>query len=200
MNLKRLMFLSLTAIVASSALACSKGDKSAKDDDQKTTATAETDENKAALDYRNRQQAFADSVLNASSTSKNVADKLGKGYAVGSARLRDTLALLVSGTKDECFRSGRNTDPYLAGTVSFFVNMGVIGSDIVRVQESKWTSAAGNIVDACLNKAAQSWKFDGTFGKPAAYIVQVQFKLVPPPVGDSALNAKPAPKAPVKKS
>ena len=49
-------------------------------------------------------------------------------------------------------------------------------------------------------KAAQSWKFDGTFGKPAAYIVQVQFKLVPPVVGDSALKSKSAPKPAVKKS
>jgi hypothetical protein len=80
------------------------------------------------------------------------------------------------------------------------VNMGVIGSDIVRIQESKWTSAAGNIVDACLNKAAQSWKFDGTFGKPAAYIVQVQFRLVPPIVGDSALKIRSRPASAVKKS
>jgi hypothetical protein len=197
MKLKRVMLLSFVAIAAL-ASACSKKDKS-KDDDPQATAGV-TDENKSALDYRKRQQAFADSVLNASSNSKTVADKLGKGYGVGSTRLRDTLALLVAGNKDECFKAGRSTDPYLAGTVSFFVNMGVIGSDIVRVQESKWTSAAGNIVDACFNKAAQSWKFDGTFGKPAAYIVQVQFKLVPPVVGDSATKAKSALKTGVRKS
>ena len=200
MPLKRLMLFSFVAIATlASASACSKKDK-AKDDDAPTTAAAEPDENKAALDYRTRQQGFADSVLNASSSAKTVAEKLGKGYGVGSTRLRDTVALLVAGSKEDCFKAGHNTDPYLAGTVSFFVNIGVIGSDIVRVQDSKWTSAAGNIVDACLNKQAQSWKFDGTFGKPAAYIVQVQFKLVPPVVGDSALNAKPAPKTPVKKS
>ena len=197
MKLKRVMLLSFVAIAAL-ASACSKKDKS-KDDDAQATV-GETDENKSALDYRKRQQAFADSVLNASSSSKTVAEKLGKGYGVGSTRLRDTLALLVVANKDECFKAGRNTDPYLAGTVSFFVNMGVIGSDLVRVQESKWTSAAGNIVDACLNKAAQSWKFDGTFGKPAAYIVQVQFKLVPPVVGDSATKAKSALKTGVRKS
>jgi hypothetical protein len=196
MTLKRMVLLSFVAIAA---VACSKGDK-VKDDDATATA-AVADENKAALEYRARQQAFADSVLNASSNSKTVAQKLGKGYDVGSTRLRDTLALLVAGNKDECFKAGRNTDPYLAGTVSFFVNMGVIGSDIVRIQESKWTSAAGNIVDACLNKAAQSWKFDGTFGKPAAYIVQIQFKLVPPVVGDSARKIRSGPKTvPVKKS
>ena len=197
MKLKRVMLLSFVAIAAL-ASACSKKDKT-KDDDAQATAGV-TDENKSALDYRKRQQGYADSVLNASSSSKTVAEKLGKGYGVGSTRLRDTLALLVVANKDECFKAGRNTDPYLAGTVSFFVNMGVIGSDLVRVQESKWTSAAGNIVDACLNKAAQSWKFDGTFGKPAAYIVQVQFKLVPPVVGDSATKAKSALKTGVRKS
>ena len=201
MSLKRVMLLSFIAVAAiTTASACSKKDKSKDDDATTTTANAEPDENKAALDYRKRQQGFADSVLNASSSSKTVAEKLGKGYGVGSTRLRDTLALLVSANKDDCFKAGRNTDPYLAGTVSFFVNMSVIGSDIVRIQESKWTSAAGNIVDACLNKAAQSWKFDGTFGKPAAYIVQVQFKLVPPLVGDSARKIKSAPKPVVKKS
>jgi hypothetical protein len=197
MNLKRVMLLSLIALAAT-ASACSKKDKGKDDDTQ--TAAGGSDENKAALDYRARQQAFADSVLNTSSNAKSVADKLGKGYGVGSTRLRDTLAVLVASGKDECFKAGRNTDPYLAGTVSFFVNMGVIGSDIVRIQESKWTSAAGNIVDACLNKAAQSWKFDGTFGKPAAYIVQVQFRLVPPIVGDSALKIRSRPASAVKKS
>ena len=54
--------------------------------------------------------------------------------------------------------------------------MSVIGSDIGRVQESKWTSAAGNIADACFNEQMKIWKFDATFGKPAAYIVQIQFK------------------------
>lgn len=200
MIVKRLMLLSLFAVTTVTE-ACRKGDKSPKDDDAtQATAGGETDENKAALDYRKKQQAFADSVLNTASSSKSVADKLGKGYGVGSTRLRDTLALLIAGGKDECFKAGRSTDPYLAGTVSFFVNMSVIGSDIVRVQESKWTSAAGNIVDACLNKQAQSWKFDGTFGKPAAYIVQMQFKLVPPVVGDSALKIRSAPKTTVKKS
>jgi hypothetical protein len=199
MNLKRVMLLSLIALAAT-ASACSKKDKGKGKDDDTQTAAGGSDENKAALDYRARQQAFADSVLNTSSNAKSVADKLGKGYGVGSTRLRDTLAVLVASGKDECFKAGRNTDPYLAGTVSFFVNMGVIGSDIVRIQESKWTSAAGNIVDACLNKAAQSWKFDGTFGKPAAYIVQVQFRLVPPIVGDSALKIRSRPASAVKKS
>ena len=54
--------------------------------------------------------------------------------------------------------------------------MSVVGSNVVRVQESQWTSQAGNIVDSCLNLASKDWKFDSSFGKTAAYITQVQFK------------------------
>jgi len=165
MTLRRLCLLSLLALAA-----CG-GDK-AKDDDPATAATSKAPESPDA--YRKRQQAFADSVLNANQTALTVVQRLGKGYAVGTVRLRDTVALLAS--KTDCFPTARKTDPYLAGTVSFFVNMSVIGSDVSRVQESTWTSKAGNIADACLNEQSQQWKFDATFGKPAAYIVQVQFK------------------------
>ena len=127
-------------------------------------------------EYRKRQQAYADSVLNTTASATTVVDKLGKGYAIGPTRLRDTVAMLAADRKSDCFGVGRKSDPYLAGTVSVFVNISVVGSDVVRVQESKWTSAAGNLVDACLNQQAKTWKFDATFGKPAAYIVQVQFK------------------------
>lgn len=168
MNGKRLMVLSLLALAA-----CS-GDKT-KDDANDDTAKAALNPNVSVADYQKRQAAFADSVLNSAAPAKDVAIKLGKGYDVGSLHLRDSVAFLA-GQKSKCFQLGRDTDPYLAGTISMFVHMSVIGSDVVRVQESKWTSAAGNLVDACLNKEAQKWKFDATFGKPAAYIVQVQFK------------------------
>ena len=125
-------------------------------------------------EYRKAQQRYADSVISGAKTSSQVVEKLGKDYAVGSIRLRDSLALLSSNTK--CFEKGRQADPYLAGTVSFFVFMSVVGSNTVQVQESQWSSNAGNIVDACLNLEAKAWKFDATFGKPAAYITQVQFK------------------------
>jgi len=165
MRRKTLMLLSLVALAA-----C--GSDKQKDD-------VESGNPKAAVpqspdEYRKQQAAFADSVLNTASAPAAVAKRLGKGYDVGSTRLRDTLALIAQ--KSDCFATARKTDPYLAGTVSFYVNISVIGSDIVGVQESKWTSAAGNIVDACLNAQAKSWKFDATFGKPADYIVQVQFK------------------------
>jgi hypothetical protein len=154
------------------ALAACGGDKT-KDDaaSAKPGAPTETPDQ-----YRKRQQAFADSVLNTTKPASKVAADLGKGYAVGSIALRDTLAALASSTG--CYKTGRNTDPYLAGTVSIFAHMAVIGVDLIQVQESgtKWTSAAGNLVNACLSTEMKKWKLDMTFGKPAAYIVQVQFK------------------------
>jgi hypothetical protein len=171
------MNLKCTMLCLAFAVAACSGEK--RKDDDETTASAQTKIAATALspdDYRKKQRAFADSVLNVTGSAKALVEKLGKGYAVGSTRLRDTLALLAADKKTDCFTVGRKVDPYLAGTVSFWVNISVIGSDIVRVQESKWTSAAGNTVDACLNQAAKDWKFDATFGKPAAYIVQIQFK------------------------
>ena len=169
MNLQRVTLLALLT-----AAACG-GDKS-KDDSNQPSAKGADAQALSPDDYRKRQAAYADSVLNQSAPAKAVVEKLGKGYAVGDTRLRDTVATLAADKKADCFAVGRKTDPYLAGTVSFFVNMSVVGSDVVRVQQSDWTSAAGNIVDACLNEAAKAWKFDATFGKPAAYIIQVQFK------------------------
>lgn len=164
MSRKTLMLLSLVALGA-----CG-GDKQ-KDD---ASANPKAAVAQSADEYRKQQASFADSVLNTAAPPAVVAKKAGKGYEVGSTRLRDTLQFITS--KSDCFPTARQTDPYLAGTVSFFVNMSVIGSDIVGVQESKWTSAAGNIVDACLNGQAKKWKFDGTFGKPATYVIQVQFR------------------------
>jgi hypothetical protein len=169
MNLQRVTLFALVL-----AAACG-GDKS-KDDGNPPSTKAVEAQALSPDDYRKKQAAYADSVLNQSAPAKALVEKLGKGYAVGETRLRDTVAMLSADKKADCFAVGRKTDPYLAGTVSFFVNISVVGSDVVRVQSSQWTSAAGNIVDACLNEAAKGWKFDATFGKPAAYIVQVQFK------------------------
>jgi hypothetical protein len=170
MNLKRMMMLSLLALAA-----CG-GDKKKDDDDteggKKTAAPAGE---VSVADYQKKQAAFADSVLNASTSARQIVQKLGKGFDVGSVRLRDSLAYLA-GKKTDCFQQARKEDPYLAGTVSMFVHISVVGSDVVRVHDSKWTSIAGNLVDACLNTEAKNWKFDATFGKPAAYITQVQFK------------------------
>jgi hypothetical protein len=170
MTVKRLMMLSLLVLAA-----CG-GDKKKDDDEAEDVKKSGSPAGEVSVaDYQKKQAAFADSVLNASKPAKALVEKLGKGYDVGSVRLRDSVAFLA-GSKTQCFQKARKEDPYLAGTVSMFVHISVIGSDVVRVQESSWTSIAGNLVDACLNTEAKNWKFDPTFGKPAAYIVQVQFK------------------------
>ena len=187
--------LTYTIIAALFTLAAC-GDKS-KDDAQPnppSTAAISPDE------YRKRQQAFADSVLGASKPVAKVVEQLGKGYAVGPVALRDTLASLAQNSN--CFKTGRDTDPYLAGTVSIFAHMASIGVDLIQVQRSdtKWTSAAGELVNACLETEMKKWKLDMRYGKPAAYIVQVQFKsdtaAIPRPDTTAKPKAKAAPKKP----
>ena len=187
MTLKRVLLCSLIALAA-----CG-GDKTGGDADSKAAAKPISPD-----EYRKRQQAFADSVLNTTKPAAKLVEQLGKGYAIGSVALRDTIATLARLT--DCFKTGRDTDPYLAGTVSVFVHMSVIGADLINVQETNWTSKAGDLVTACLNLAMKKWKLDPVFGKPAAYIVQVQFKtdasMIPKP--DTAAPAKPK-SAPAKK-
>jgi hypothetical protein len=170
MKLKHVLMCSLFALGAFSG-ACG-GDKTKDDADKKSA-----DPNAVSPDqYRKRQQAFADSVLGASKPVAKVVEALGKGYAIGPVALRDTIASLAQASN--CFQTGRNTDPYLAGTVSIFAHMAVIGVDLIQVQRSgtSWTSTAGELVNACLDTESKKWKLDMRYGKPAAYIVQVQFK------------------------
>ena len=77
-------------------------------------------------------------------------------------------------------------DPYLAGTVTFYVHMSVVGSDVVRVQKSEWTSQAGTITDKCFNDAAVKWKFPMGMAKQGKYLLQVQFK----PQADTSARVK----------
>ncbi len=103
-------------------------------------------------------------------------EQLGEPYTVGSDALRDTIATLAESTN--CFEVGRNTDPYLAGTVNIMARMTPAGTDLVRVlaANTRWTSAAGDLVNACLNSAMKKWKLAARYGTPAGYVVQVQFR------------------------
>lgn len=166
MHFRVVLFATLAVAVA----ACGGDSKEAPAANAGPSPTVSPDE------YRAAQQRYADSVLNATSTAQDYVKKAGGDFAVGSVRMRDSLATLAG--KTGCFLKGRESDPYLAGTVSFYTFMSVVGSNVVRVQEdaTTWTSAAGNIVNACLNLAAKDWKFDSSFGKQGSYITQVQFK------------------------
>lgn len=182
-------------IVASFITLAACGDKSKDDAQPKPPSPAAMSPD----DYRKRQQAFADSVLGASKPVSKVVEQLGKGYAIGPVALRDTLASLAQNTN--CFKTGRDTDPYLAGTVSIFAHMAVIGVDLIQVQRSdtKWTSAAGELVNACLETEMKKWKLDMRYGKPAAYIVQVQFKSDTAHIPRPDTTPKPKAKAPASK-
>lgn len=182
---------------ATTAMAC--GEKA------KTEGNATAADKPPAEDYWKVQQRYADSVLATVKGPTDVVKKLGKGYDLGSTRLRDTVATLA--LKAKCFENARKTDPFLQGTATLWVNMSIIGSDLIQVQEpdSKWTSLAGNIVVACLNQAAKTWKFDKSFGKPGPYIVQIEFRsAVTAPGSDTKAETKAdttsAAKAPTKKS
>jgi hypothetical protein len=191
---KPLFIASLIAL--SGALGACGSDK-AKDDAPKgidpNLASSSPDQ------YRKKQQEFADSVLNTAKPVKSVVEQLGKGYEVGPVALRDTIASLAQNTN--CYKAGRDKDPYLAGTVSVFAHMAVIGVDLMQVQLSgtKWTSAAGELVNACLDGEMKKWKLDMRYGKPAPYIVQVQFKTDTAALPHVDTTAKPITKPAAKK-
>ncbi|MGH7656283.1 MAG: hypothetical protein ACREN6_16650 [Gemmatimonadaceae bacterium] len=125
--------------------------------------------------YRQRQQAIADSLLASARPVEKIVDELGQTYAVSPDALRDTIVALAQGTS--CFEAGRNTDPYLAGIVNIMARMTPAGTDMVRVlvTNTRWTSAAGDLVNACLNTEMRQWKLDARYGRPAGYVVQVRF-------------------------
>lgn len=146
--------------------------------DRRSDASDPRDGTSAAISpdqYRQRQSAIADSVLAAARPVEKVVEELGQDYTVGPDALRDTIVALAE--RSDCFEAGRTTDPYLAGTVNIMARMTPAGTDLVRVltANTRWTSAAGDLVDACLNTEMRRWKLDARYGKPAGYVVQVRF-------------------------
>lgn len=174
MKITRLLTLPLLAVMALAA--CSREKVEPADSDaSKSGLTPEQIEAKKVADYKQRQAAFADSVLKTSASTRQVAEKLGRGVQVGSVQMRDSLVKWVERTP-QCYRDGKDVDPYLAGTVTFRIHMSVIGSDNIRVAESQWTSQAGNVADKCFNDAAVKWKFPMGMAKQGWYVLQIQFK------------------------
>lgn len=173
MRISRLSTLSLFAMLTLAA--CSREKVQPEGAGADAQLTPEQQEAKKTADYRKRQAAFADSVLGTAKGVAELAKVYGKDVQVGSVRLRDSLMKYVAATP-QCFKNGRDADPYLAGTVTFYVHFSVVGSDVVRVQKSEWTSQAGNISDKCFNDAAVKWKFPMGLSKQGQYLLQVQFK------------------------
>ena len=173
MRIHRLTTLSLIAVLA--AAACGGEKVKPEGENADATLTPAQKEAKNAAAYRDRQAAFADSVLGHSKSVADVAKTYGKDVQVGSVQMRDSLLKYVEASP-QCFKNGREVDPYLAGTATFYIHMSPAGSDVVRVQTSEWTSQAGTIVDKCFNELSPKWKFPMGMAKQGQYLLQVQFK------------------------
>jgi len=78
-----------------------------------------------------------------------------------------------------CYQEyGQKADPTLRGGVAMVVTVGKNGIESARVADDSWSSRApGKAVNACLNeKAAQAWKPEPGAVKPGEYLVQLQFR------------------------
>ena len=173
MKLTRLITLSIVTALA--LVACGREKVQPDGGTADSTLTPEQQEAKKALDYQKRQAAFADSVLGSAKGVQELAKTFGKDVQVGSVAMRDSLMKYVDAAP-QCFQNGRDIDPYLAGTVTFYIHMSVVGSDVIRVQKSEWTSQAGVVTDKCFNDLAVKWKFPMGMAKQGYYLLQVQFK------------------------
>ncbi|MBM3908846.1 MAG: hypothetical protein FJ363_12335 [Gemmatimonadetes bacterium] len=172
MQTSRITTLALVVLLAA---AC--GGEKVQPESENTAAmlSPEARQAKEVEEYQKRQAAFADSVLGNAATAADVAKSYKGNVQVGSVAMRDSIAKFVGGVP-ECFKGARDTDPYVAGTATFYVHMSVVGSDVIRVQNGEWTSQAGQIAEKCLNEKATTWKLPMGLAKPGQYLVQVQFK------------------------
>lgn len=173
--MKLFRFSAVALVLVFAAAACSGEKVKPEGEEAKSALTPEELEARKAAEYQKKQSAFTDSVLKNASSAAEIAKKNGADVTVGSLPMRDSLVKYVAASP-QCVAAGREIDPYLAGTVSFYVHMSVVGSDVVRVQSSEWTSPAGNVVDKCFTEAATKWKFPMGMAKQGKYILQVQFK------------------------
>jgi hypothetical protein len=123
--------------------------------------------------YGKSREVHADSVLNAARPVSEIVKDLGADYLEASTKMIDSLSVLSART--DCFATGRSIDPYLAGTVSYSVYMSKIGSTLIQIELSKWSSLAGNVVHSCLNLAAKAWHFGPEFGTRGRQVAQVKF-------------------------
>jgi hypothetical protein len=129
-----------------------------------------------------RQQRFVDSVLASAKSVEALAAEKGTGYGAAPETLESAVLAQVEKTRDCYTKNGREIDPTLAGVVTFLVNRGAIGFDVMRVESSTWTSAAGSRVDACFNdRAPKEWKLEFQGVPNGAHLVRVEFKPDAPP-------------------
>lgn len=71
---------------------------------------------------------------------------------------------------------GQKADPSLRGNVAMVVTVGNSGITSATVGDSKWSGAAGQAVNRCLDqKAKQAWNLAPGAVRPGRYVVQLSF-------------------------
>jgi hypothetical protein len=71
---------------------------------------------------------------------------------------------------------GQKADPTLRGNVAMLVTIASSGVSDARVEDSRWTGAAGRAVNRCLDqKAKLAWNVSPGAVKPGRYVVQLSF-------------------------
>ncbi len=174
----------LLALALTSLVACSSKDE----EEEADSAGAAAVQPPSNEDYAARQQSFVDSLIKTTPTPQQLAVSLGAGYVAAPAELADSVTARIA--KSDCFDKGREIDPYLGGTIHVMAHVSVIGVDNAYVQDSKWSSAAGNIVNSCLNGQAKSWKLGRLAPMNFAYLVRYDFKAKPPATLTDSVSVK----------
>jgi hypothetical protein len=146
-------------------------------DEAPETATAETDDLGYSPEYWQSQRQFIDSVINTAPDVAEVAKTKGAIYQVAD----DSLAAIVKNeaqkTEDCYSKVGLGYDPHLAGVATVLVNFGAAGWDLVRVEDHKFSSAAGGAVVSCINaRAKNEWVLPTKGVKAGAHLVQLTFR------------------------
>lgn len=118
-----------------------------------------------------------DSVSRIAPTASQVAKEKGSMYDVADAALTAAVLKEAEKTRDCYTKAARDYDRNLAGVIDVLVNLGGAGWDIVRVEHSTWSSAAGGAAETCIDARAKAeWKLPTKGVKPGAHLVHMTFR------------------------
>jgi hypothetical protein len=160
----------LLCLAALPLVACGK-------DDEAAPQTAETEDLGYSADYWKDQKQFIDSVINTAPSVDEVAKAKGTIYAVADDELTAIVKREAQKTEDCYSKVGLGYDPGLAGVATILVNLGAAGWDLMRVEDFKFSSAAGGAVVSCINaRAKNEWELPVKGIKPGAHLVQLTFR------------------------
>jgi hypothetical protein len=166
-----------TVLVATALTACGGGDQADETPAADSTTVAFTDE------YWRTQRQFIDSVITSVPSTAEVAKAKGAMYDVADDSLSAIVRAEAVKTEDCYTKVGLGYDPHLTGVATVLVNFGAAGWDLIRVEDHKFSSAAGGAVVSCINaRAKNEWKLPTKNQKPGAHLVQLTFRPDDPKV------------------